>query len=112
MIFGQLVVQVMNWDGRRWSESTRFGQGRLVAVAALRSNDVWAVGYDSNIRRHQAYYSKTLVTHWDGTRWSRVPSPTPDDTRCTGCQAEQSDLYGIIPVSANEVWALGSQFTF
>jgi len=38
----------------------------LNAVAAVLSSDVWTVGYLN--------YG-TLIEHWDGTKWSIVPSP-------------------------------------
>jgi hypothetical protein len=35
-------------------------------AAAVTSNDVWAVGWD---------LSKSIIEHWNGRRWSVVPSP-------------------------------------
>src|SRR5947208_2708107 len=50
----------------------RSGNNSLVPVAAISSNDVWAVGYYTLTDRYQ-----TLIEHWDGTQWSIVPSPNP-----------------------------------
>src|SRR5690348_2703289 len=47
-------------------------QGSLSAVAAASARNAWAVG---TFYRGSSEY--TLTEHWDGTRWRRVPSPTP-----------------------------------
>src|SRR6266542_3404528 len=49
-------------------------QSVLYSVSGTSANDVWAVGstHDGNSP------SRTLIEHWDGTRWSIVPSPSPD----------------------------------
>lgn len=54
-------------------------------VTALSAADAWAVG-DVGAT---AGLLKTLVVHWDGTRWARVPSPSP------GVQAAGSTLAGV-----------------
>src|SRR5207302_3231888 len=62
---------VEHWDGQQWSidPSPNVGQdfNHLRGIAAIASNDVWAVG-DSGA---------TLIEHWDGQQWSIVPSPNP-----------------------------------
>ena len=73
-------------------------QNSLDGVAAVSSNDVWAVGGIFNgIRNTQ----QPLIEHWNGTAWSRVPSPSPDPN------STQSALTGVAIVSANNVWAVG-----
>src|SRR5262252_9918518 len=48
------------------------GSATLHAVAATSGTDVWAVGsYNS------AGAYKTLIEHWNGTRWTIVPSANP-----------------------------------
>ena len=66
----------------------------LLGVAAVGSNDVWAVGWCCHATR-----DRTLIEHWDGTSWSVVPSPNPGDF--------DNFLYGVAAVSANDVWAVG-----
>ncbi len=53
-----------------WSAVSNPATGGLYGVTALASNNVWAVG-------------GSQVPHWNGTRWSIVPSPQPqsDDHR-------------------------------
>jgi hypothetical protein len=45
---------------------------------------------------------KTLIEHWNGTKWSQVPSPNP-----TGPIGE-IDLFGVAATSASNAWAVGT----
>jgi hypothetical protein len=40
----------------------------------------------------------TLILRWDGSRWTRVPSPTP------GANAQ---LFAVAASSASNIWAVG-----
>jgi hypothetical protein len=67
----------------------------LTSVVQLGANDAWAVG---------AWYRPiatpgTLTEHWDGTRWSRIPSPNRNQG--------YNELYGVSAVSSSDVWAVG-----
>jgi hypothetical protein len=96
-----------HWDGREWTvvdgadEDGR--NGKLSAVAAVASNDVWAVG-EFFLQPDGSFGAAPLVEHWDGTAWSMVESPPigvgegPDSGR---------SLDAIIAISANDVWILG-----
>jgi hypothetical protein len=90
---------IEHWDGTAWSiipspNASDSSQNVLTGVAAVSSNDVWAVGYtlQSNYR--------TLIQHWDGSSWTIVPSPNigPYGNALTGVAAR----------AANDVWAVGS----
>ncbi len=48
----------------------------LYGVAAVSARDVWAVGYHNPLRTSGTPL-RTLIEHWDGTKWTVVPSPTP-----------------------------------
>jgi hypothetical protein len=81
-----------HWDGTTWrvAPSPNVGGGQIRGLAAIASNDVWAVGeLDSK---------GTLVEHWNGSSWKRVPAPHANDN---------GSLYGISARSANGVWAAG-----
>ena len=54
--------------------SSTFYLNTLVAVAAISSDDVWAVGQ----QRYTEMEGETLTLHWDGSTWTVVPSPNPD----------------------------------
>jgi len=87
-----------HWNGSTWSVVPSPNQGttgsELHAVAAISSNDVWAVGWYSCCQP-----INTLIEHWDGTQWSIVPSPSPG--------IWENYLYGVSAVSSNDVWAVG-----
>src|SRR5438552_19089445 len=68
----------------------------LNAVAAVAENDVWAVGASSS---SDSSSSRTLIEHWNGSRWSVVRSPNPGATF--------NVLTAVAVVSANNVWAAG-----
>jgi hypothetical protein len=95
-----------HWDGTQWSivqsPNDQSIYDALTIVAAVSTNDVWAVGYSGN--PPQIPERETLVEHWNGTRWSIVPSPSPG--RQSG-----NDLYGIAVASSNDIWAVGDAFS-
>ena len=69
----------------------------LFGVAATSANDAWAVG------QYQSASGplRTLIMHWNGTAWARVPSPNPDPAGDT--------LSGVAAVSATDAWAVGGR---
>lgn len=93
-----------HWNGTQWTTVASANPGRssslnagnvLNAVAAVSSNNVWAVGFywkDSLF--------KTLIEHYDGRRWAQVSSPNPGATGNNVLQA-------VSVVSANDIWAVG-----
>lgn len=62
-------------------------------MTAISEHDAWAVGttYTSKVQ--------ALIEHWNGTRWSIVPSPNP---------GSDNGLNGLAAVSPNDIWAVGS----
>jgi hypothetical protein len=71
-----------HWNGHVWTvvptpalSTDPDASDSLNGVSARSSNDVWAVGL---VTANPGPRSVTL--HWDGTRWNRVPSPTPSTT--------------------------------
>ena len=94
------ITFIQNWDGARWSvvpspSPGTAGINRLYGVAANAANDVWAVG------SHQRSSSplETLIEHWDGTRWSVIPSANVPGTN--------NELFGVVALGPNNVWAVG-----
>lgn len=73
---------IEHWDGTAWhvvpSPSPGTYQNQLSGVAAVSSNDVWAVGfYDSaNATGDGNVGSLELAEHWDGTRWTAFGAGT------------------------------------
>src|SRR5258707_808966 len=71
------------------------GSATLSAVAATSAKDVWAVG---SFNTGGAF--KTLIEHWNGTRWSVVASPSVG--------SGDNFLFGAAAASGGPVWAVGS----
>lgn len=79
----------------------------LQDVEAISKDDVWAVGHTSVWPLGyvggdpSANYppSKTLIQHWNGERWSIVPSPNVGSS--------DNRLYGVAALSSNDVWVVG-----
>ncbi|MEO6457118.1 MAG: hypothetical protein ABIO92_02425 [Chloroflexia bacterium] len=69
----------------------------LGGVAALASNDVWAVGAYANADGTGA---KSLVLHWDGKEWKIIPSPNPGGSG--------NLLYSISALAPDDIWAVGA----
>lgn len=73
------------------------GTSGLAAVAATSGKDAWAVG------SHDAGSgTRTLIEHWNGIRWTVVPSPNP----ATGNFATDT-LGGVVAISKDNAWAFG-----
>lgn len=72
----------------------------LTGVAALTPSNAWAVG--TYCVAHCSYTSaqtiRSMIVHWSGKAWSRVPSPNPgtDDL-----------LNGVTAISPTDIWAAG-----
>ncbi len=79
--------------------STNFFYG----VAAVSDSDVWSVGYDYASNSSQF----TITQHWDGSKWSMIPSPSPGTTTKCGAGYSGNMLNGVAAVSASDVWAVG-----
>jgi hypothetical protein len=89
-----------HWDGTSWSiipspSPGTYNGNVLNAVAAISTNDVWAVGWYQSGPTGQE--GGALTMHWDGTQWTVVPNPS----RWT--------LYGVTAITSNDVWAVGEQ---
>ena len=94
---------ILHWNGTSWtrvpSPSPEVTDGSfLTGVSAVSASGAWAVGW---------YYltggeaSNTLILHWNGTSWTRMPSPNPSHL---GFNA----LNSVSALSAAAVWAAGS----
>ena len=76
------------------------GDNRLLSVSALSPSEMWAVGFSEVITNPQTIVPLTL--HWNGQGWSTLPTPPlPAGT-------DGDAFSGVIPISSNTVWAVGS----
>src|SRR5216110_2757103 len=100
ILLGLAVFCLQSASGAAWQIiASPNGSGQvneLHSVSALAENDVWAVGVSYNTERTLGL---TLIEHWNGSRWSVVPSPNPSSTL--------NILYGVAAVATNDVWAVG-----
>jgi hypothetical protein len=72
----------------------------LAGVAAIASDDVWAVGMTAEIYPlSPTDPGRALVEHWDGRSWSLVPAPSPSSI--------ESRLHAVSGVASDDVWAVG-----
>jgi hypothetical protein len=89
------------WNGTAWhvvaTPVLDTQRDYLTSATAVSADDVWAVGE----RQDRAGVFSTLVEHFDGHRWSVVPSPNPG--------AAGNHLYGVAAASSDDVWAVGQR---
>jgi hypothetical protein len=93
---------VEQWNGSSWSvvaSPNPAGKTDVVlnGVTAISANDIWAVGHSGDA---SSIPLQTLTEHWDGTRWSIIPSPSPGTYN-------GNVLNAVAAISANDVWAVG-----
>jgi hypothetical protein len=69
----------------------------LFGASALSPSDVWVVGD----REGGNGVFATLAEHWNGHRWSVVPTPDPGSSG--------NHLYAVDAVSGDDVWAVGQR---
>ncbi len=98
---------IEHWDGKIWqpvsSPALANGNGQLAAVAAISTNNVWAVGYRfPNTTGGSSVNSgrRTLVEHWDGKSWQIVAN--------TDGPTGHGILNALTVVSAEDIWVAGS----
>jgi len=95
---------ILHWNGRTWSRVTDpVPSASLQAVKAISAASAWAVGQycSANCDGKQATFS-TLILHWNGRTWSKVPSPS------AGIYAS---LSGVTATSGSSAWAVGDYCT-
>jgi hypothetical protein len=96
------IVQTLavHYDGHAWTDvptpNVGSGLNTLFGVDALTGGTAWAVGEALG----PDFLPRTLVEHFDGTRWTVVPSPTPGGN---------GFLYGVTASSDRDVWAVGTE---
>jgi hypothetical protein len=108
---GGLRTVTLHWNGTAWKRvpspnptmrmtSSASFNDTLAAVAGSSARDVWAVG-QYYVVANGTRGSRSLVLHWDGSRWKQVLTPDPLTP------GHASSLYGVAAPSATGAWALG-----
>jgi hypothetical protein len=100
-INGPFKTLTERWNGSAWSfvpSADAGAEDALGGVAAISPTDMWAVGdFMPQLRSPQTAF----IEHWNGQKWSVVPSPRP---------GQLSGLSSVRAVSAADVWAVGSYY--
>jgi len=97
----QARTLILRWNGTAWKKVRSPNPGSafntLTGVAATSASNAWAVGfYDNGVGTPY----RTLIVHWNGTAWKRVPSPNPSRFADV--------LNGVAATSARNAWAVGT----
>jgi hypothetical protein len=71
----------------------------LTGMAARSATDAWAVGHYRNTRAHQ---TATLILHWNGRTWSKMPSPNPS--------LSENELNAVSADPSGDAWAVGFDY--
>jgi hypothetical protein len=104
---------VEHWNGTAWkivrSPNPTLGCS-LSGVTAVSSTNAWAVGECAVLESSQRFKPvRTLVLHWNGTAWRKVPSPQPSAANARSSRHDSS-LADVDAVSARNIWAVGTYF--
>jgi hypothetical protein len=109
---GSYRTLVEHWNGTAWkvvpSPSAPDGS-RLSGVTAVSRKNAWAVGESFGLTSHRSDVTKTLVLHWNGRAWKKVPSPNPSEANQRHSRHDDS-LADVDAVSARNIWAVGTYF--
>jgi len=101
---------IQHWNGSTWATVKSPNPGTtqqcqngntgnvLNAVAAVASDDVWAVGFSFTCTS----LLKPMAIHWNGTQWSVVSTPKLNTN-------DNASFNGIVAFASNNVYAVGYQ---
>jgi hypothetical protein len=94
---------IEHWNGKSWRvvSSPNVGSPNTVLnniiteVVAISASDIWTSG-DYVLGNGN---SQTLLEHWNGSKWSVVPTPN--------IESHDDYFQGMAADSANDLWAVG-----
>jgi hypothetical protein len=100
-------TMILRWTGKKWIQVPSPSPGGdsstsysvLLGVAVLSPTDAWAVGRSST--GQPSAHMMTLIEHWNGQKWTTVPSPDPSRAGCVN-----DELTGVA-ASRAATWAVG-----
>ena len=102
---------IEHWDGTSWSVVPSPYPGSpwpihnvLSGITVVSATDVWAVGTYQISSNNKSEMLNTLTEHWDGIKWSIIPSPNHKNN--------VNNLYAVAAVpGTKQVWNVGSSGT-
>ena len=96
---------VEHWDGHAWTQvpsPSPTPGGYLNGVATASPGNAWAVGLiGDGPGAGTGPADRTLIEHWDGHAWARVPSPG-------NAPGTRTVLNAVAAASPRNAWAVGS----
>jgi hypothetical protein len=99
---GPFRTLVERWNGSAWrrvaSPAPGAGDEYLDSVQVVAPRSVWAAGAYA-AEAGGVVPDKTLILHWNGSGWRRLPTPSPS--------GGIDNLNGLRMVSATSGWAVG-----
>jgi len=95
---------IVRWNGTTWTrvpiqDSNPAMPYHLIDMATAPDGSAWAVGYTGNGSENGL---DTVILRWNGTAWTRVPSPSP---------GSNATLASVTVISADSAWAAGTTTT-
>jgi hypothetical protein len=93
---------IEHWNGKTWQVQrvvVPAAGGQFTSVAATSAHNAWAVGYTGGASTGNG--QQTLIEHWNGRSWRRVPSPNAPG-------AIRNGLQSVSLVSPSYAWAAGT----
>ncbi|HKP51036.1 MAG TPA: S-layer homology domain-containing protein [Chloroflexia bacterium] len=87
------IAFVLHWDGTTWTEVVSVSNAIFLAVEAVSSNNVWAIGGGSGTIE---------AAHWDGTQWNNLSISLP--------YPNGGIVRGMTVLSSNDIWIAGEQY--
>lgn len=98
-------IATAHWNGSNWTlfSPPQVGseEKELNGVDGVASDDVWAVGAYTPAGTNA---NKTLVEHWNGSKWVVVASPN------VGGSTTSNTLTSVDALSRTSAWAVGESF--
>ena len=106
LVPGQLQLgYIVHWDGSAWSwipsAQVSGAATNPDSISGSSSSDVWAVG--GFIAGGSSGSFQTFAEHWNGSSWSRVPTPNVN--------GNSNILNAVVVNSPTDAWALGDYST-
>ncbi len=100
---------IEHWNGRNWTvapgaaSSSDFNMFSVFsALAAISANDIWGVGTGPLPGAGCSGGGGGFIEHWNGSRWSVVPLPSPAPS------GADFSFASVAAASSHDVWAVGS----